>query len=212
MKNNDNSTPTRNLWQTTHTLSETDTIHVNQQQIDLHITNIRPNASSGKSTEITLTNHANEQFNIRVSNTNIEKPILETPANKTITINTIQPSEKQILTTHTTCNLYGNHITGDNIAPNDTYPNNRENQEIQMDSNSHVIGECPVCDSSIVFLSDSAVCTGCNARSDIKQWNVYQKETQKEIQTVIEIGENDSKLYMCQLELESFTSETNDGR
>lgn len=207
MTNNDNPTPTQNLWQTTHTLSETDTIHVNQQLIDLHVTTIRPNANSGQSTEITLTNNKNEQFRIRVSNTHVEKPVLKTPANKTITITTIEPSGKQILTTHTACNLYGNQITGDNVAPSDTYPDNRKNQKIQIDANSQMIGDCPVCESTVVFLSKSAVCTGCNARSDIEQWNSYHKETQKEIQKVIEIGEESSELYVCQMELKSFTRE-----
>lgn len=206
--NNNDSNSTTTIWKTIHALSQEDTIRVNQKQINLHVTSIRPNAASGQSTEITLTDPKNTTYKIRASNTCAEHPVLETPANEIITITQVSPGPTQIITTHTADDMYGQLITDQNIAPNDTYPENRDPEIVQKSSDTPQIGECPNCNDSVVLVNNSAVCTGCNARSQIEQWNSYHEEKQDAIQKLIDNDTIDSKIYLCQVDLTTFNPET----
>jgi len=206
--NNNDSDTTTTIWKTIHALSHEDIIRVNQKQIDLHVTSIRPNADSGQSTEITLTDTKNTTYKIHTSNTCAENPVLETPANETITITQVSPGPTQIITTHTVDDMYGQLITDQNIAPNDTYPENRDPETVQKSSDTPQIGECPNCNSDVVLVNDSAVCTGCNSRSQIEQWNTYHEQKQDAIQKLIDNDTLHSKLYLCQVELTAFNSES----
>lgn len=207
--NNTDTQTTDEIWNTAHMLTRGTTIRINKKSLNLSVTNIRPNADTGDTTKITLRDTQQHKYTLKISNHTITNPTLKTPSNETITITTIEPGPKEILTTHTSKDIYGQLINEHNTAPNDTYPQNRTTKETWSPTNHTTIGDCPICNHKIVHAVNSAVCSNCTARSSIEEWNAYYEE-QNTIQKIIETKTQKNKLHLFQIDLkETTTKESN---
>lgn len=170
---NDDLHSERELWEIGHALTSGDVITINDEYAGLRVSHIRPNAESGDVTEVTLLNDDQETFVIRIVNGEANIPLLTLPSNEQIPITSITPGDDSLLAATSARDLYGGNITDVNVAPHDTYPDDR-NPRPDLDSTSiTIIGECPKCDCLVAEHEGKAICSGCGSWSLLDQWNAY---------------------------------------